>query len=243
MLKLALQILMIPVSVYLIGQSIRKNPTVDTLLASIEGGYQQFNSRLKQTSVLATLSRLQRLLWWTAGVSAFSTILVKQLFGEKSIVSLIGSIVFLVAIAGALSIQWCTRHRTLVGGRAKVVGALLFILSPMLLALFDATHGTSIVQILLLPVERGISTYHITLEPSASPFIRGALLSVCLGAGLVIQYIFMWIIATFFLFSFLIVLATSIQFARVIDWLYPSCNFLGFTVVLYIVIQAWLIFV
>jgi len=65
-MKLLLHLIQILIGIYWAGAVARENKTVDKLIKVIEGGYSEFNDKLKSTSLDNGLSKLQSFYGWSS---------------------------------------------------------------------------------------------------------------------------------------------------------------------------------
>ena len=55
MLKIALTLLVVLISIYWVGEKARRNPKIDAFLSAIEGHYSKLNSRLEDSTTISGL--------------------------------------------------------------------------------------------------------------------------------------------------------------------------------------------
>lgn len=238
MLKITLTVLVVLISVYWVGDKVRRNPKIDAFLSSIEGHYSRLNSRLEDSTILRGLHFLRRIYGW-ASVILFSCLFVVQQFSFSSPSSFLSLFwVFGFAFMGWFSIKWVTDHKNTLHEFSKNNALLIF--GPLLMGVFDLIFNTPFTEILLVFFQQITKALHFNIPSISNPLAIGAATSLVFLVFFGFYYLITWAVTVpVFMFSvFAVVL--PIKFARFLAKIDSSNTFFWLTVFVMIAISVWL---
>ncbi|MGO2303920.1 MAG: hypothetical protein ACTH5W_04380 [Providencia sp.] len=230
MLKLSLPFFIYIITLYLIGERIRRNPKIDAFIATIEKNYSKINELLENTTVKEGLFFLRKIYGWLSLLSFTIILLLLKLrfLPDESI--LYTYPLFLIFFISWFSIKWVTEHKKTVFENLTM--EVIIIIAPLAVGFLDIIAGTDIVKILAEPIFDILTKFQLPIQPDLSPIIIGAVVSCFIFIVFAFYYFLSWIvIAPFFLLSMILVI-TPIKFARFLAKLNPNDTFFWFALVL-----------
>lgn len=238
MLKIALTLLVVLISVYWVGEKARRNPKIDAFLSAIEGHYSRLNNRLEDASTISGLRFLRRLYGW-ASVFLFACLFAFQRFSQQSPTNFLSLFwVFCFAFMGWFSIKWVIDHKNTISEFSR--NNALMIFGPLLMGVFDLVFHTHFTEILLLPFQQAAATLHFNIPEVSNPLAIGGAISLVFLVFFGVYYLLTWAVTVpvFMVSVFTVVL--PIKFARVLAQIDRNNTFFWFTVFAMIVISVWL---
>jgi hypothetical protein len=238
MLKIALTLLTVLISVYWVGEKARRNPKINEFLSAIEGHYSRLNSRLEDATTISGLRFLRRLYGWAA-VFLFVCLFVFQRFSEPSPTSLLSLFwVFGFAFMGWFSIKWVIDHKNTIDEFSK--NNALMIFGPLLTGVFDFIFHTHFTEILLAPFQQAAATLHFNIPEISSPLAIGAAVSLVFLVFFGFYYLLTWAVTVpvFMISVFAVVL--PIRLARFLAKIDRNNTFFWLSVIVMLVVSVWL---
>lgn len=238
MLKIALTLLVVLISVYWVGEKARRNPKIDVFLAAIEGQYSKLNNRLEDATTISGLRFLRRVYGW-ASVFLFACLFAVQRFSQQSSANFLALFwVFAFTFMGWFSIKWVIDHKNTIGEFSR--NNALMIFGPLLMGVFDLAFDTRFMEILLLPFQQTATTLHLNLPELSNPLAIGGAISLIILAFFGIYYLLTWAVTVPVFMISVFAVVFPIKFARVLAQIDRNNTFFWFTVFLMIVISIWL---
>ncbi|WP_332854384.1 hypothetical protein [Duganella sp. S19_KUP01_CR8] len=238
MLKIALTLIVVLISVYWVGEKARKNLKIDAFLSAIEGHYSKLNNRLEDATTMSGLRFLRRLYGW-ASVFLFACLFVFQRFFQPTPANFLHLFwAFGFTFMGWFSIKWVIDHKNTVGEFSR--NNALMIFAPLLMGIFDLIFHASFTEILLLPFQQAAATLHFNMPEISNPLAIGGAVSLVFLAFFGIYYLLTWAVTVpvFLISVFAVVL--PIRFARVLAQIDRNNTFFWLTVFVMFVISVWL---
>lgn len=238
MLKVILTVLAVLISIYWIGERIRRNPKIDKFLSAIEGRYSKLNERLEESNVMEGLRLLRRYYGWLS-VALLVCLLVVQRFPQSSPMATLRLFSFFgFAFMGWWSIKWVTAHKRTIAERSK--DNTLIIFGPLLLGIFDVLFGTPFMSILVRPMQEIAAALHFDFPQVSNPIAIGSIMSLAVLSFFGVQYLFTWIITVPVFLVSVFVVVLPIRFARLLAAIDRGNTFLWLTAFVMLVISVWL---
>lgn len=238
MLKIALTLLVVLISVYWVGEKARRNPKIDAFLSAIEGHYSKLNSRLEDSTTISGLRFLRRLYGW-ASIFLFACLFAFQRFSQPSPTSFLSLFwAFGFAFMGWFSIKWVIDHKKTIDEFSK--NNALIIFGPLLLGIFDLVFHTPFTEILLIPFQQAAASLHFNMPEISNPLAIGGAVSLVFLVFFGFYYLLTWAVTVpvFMVSVFAVVL--PIKFARVLAQIDRNNTFFWLTVFVMILISVWL---
>jgi len=238
MLKITLTLLVVLISIYWVGEKVRKNPKIDAFLSAIEGNYSRLNSRLEDATTISGLRFLRQLYGWVS-IFLFVCLFVFQRFFQLSSASFFSLFwLFGFAFMSWFSIKWVIDHKNTMDEFSK--NNVLIIFGPLLMGVLDIVFHTPFTEILLASVQQVAAALHFNMPNISNPLAIGGAISLFLFVFFCFYYFLAWAVAVpvFMLSVFAVVL--PIRFARALAQIDRNNTFFWFTVFVMIVISVLL---
>jgi hypothetical protein len=237
-MKLFLLILQILIGLYFAGSAVRQNRKIDDIVKLLESGYSSFNRKLKNSKIPDGIIFLKRIYGYGA-ISIFIFFFIfGRFFRQNSNILGIISIGFIVTFFCWFSIEWCLQHKHAL--KRNYPHAILFIFSPMLMALIDFAFGTPFNELFIELLRPLIVLLGIEQIELINPIAIGGIFSIILIFAFLIFYITTWVFAIPFAFMSIVIISSPVLFARFIHTIAPEKNFVGLTMLVFIVVSLWL---
>lgn len=238
MLKVALTLMVVLISVYWVGEKARRNQKIDTFLSAIEGHYSRLNSRLEDATTISGLRFLRRLYGW-ASILLFACLFSFQRFFHPSPASFLSLFwIFAFAFMGWFSIKWVIDHKNTINEFSK--NNALMIFGPLLIGVFDLIFNTPFTEILISPFQQMATSLNIKIPEISNPLAIGGTVSLFFLVFLGFYYFLTWIVAVPLFMVSVFVVVLPIKFARVLALIDRNNTFFWFTVFVMILISVWL---
>lgn len=211
LLKISLTFLAWLIGVYLIGNKVRVNPKIDSIVSLVELRYSIINRKLEEATVRSGLMLLRRF-YGLASITAGIIIITAQYIINDINLLLNGFWIFSFFFMSWLSIKWVLDHKKTIASSFKM--KRLLILVPVLFGLIDLFIETSLTDKLFSPIKILASTLHITLPNTTNSIYMGFTLSIIIISFLAIDYLLTWLITTPIFMISILAVTTSINIAR-----------------------------
>lgn len=238
MLKVALTLLVVLISVYWVGEKARRNTKIDAFLSVIEGHYASLNDRLEDVKIITGLRFLRRLYGWVSIFLFVCFFLVQRLFQPNSTNFLPLFWVFAFTFMGWFSIKWVIDHKNTVSEFSR--NNALMIFGPLLIGVFDLVFHTPFTGFFLLPLQQSAAALHFNFPDISNPLAIGGAVSLVFFAFFCFYYFLTWTVTVpvFLVSIFAVVL--PIKFARLLAKIDRNNTFFWLTVFVMILISVWL---
>ncbi|MDF2390052.1 MULTISPECIES: hypothetical protein [Aeromonas] len=238
MLKITLTLLLIMITIYWIGEKVRKNKKIDAFITALEENYSKLNNHLEDSSIINGLRYLRRAYGWLS-ILIFASLFILQRLSQPNSANYQPIFwLFVFAFMGWFSIKWVVDHKKTV--TEFVRDNLLIVFGPLIMGVFDLVFNTPLTRILFTIVKDIAVVFNIQTAEISNPLAIGGTISLVLIAFFSIYYLVTWAVtAPVFLVSVFAVLL-PIQFARFLARIDRSNTFLWFTICLMIIITLWL---
>lgn len=238
MLKIALTLLVVLISVYWVGEKARKNSKIDEFLSAIEGHYSKLNERLEDATTKSGLQFLRKFYGWVS-VFLFACLFVVQRISQSNattILPLFWGVSFF--FMGWFSIKWVIDHKNTVGEFSRDHALIIF--GPLILGIFDIIFRTPFTEILSLPFLQLAATLPFNIPEISSPLAIGGAISLIFLAIFSVYYFVTWAVTVPVFLISVFAVVFPIQFARLLAKIDRNNTFFWFTVFFMIVISTWL---
>jgi len=238
MLKIALTLLVVLISVYWVGEKARRNPKIDEFLSAIEGHYSKLNNRLEDTTIKNGLQFLRKFYGW-GSVFLFACLFFVQRFSQshpKTIFPLFWGFSFF--FMGWFSIKWVIDHKNTVVEFLRENALIIF--GPLILGIFDLIFRTPFAKILSLPFVQLAATLHFSIPEVSSPLAIGGAISLIFLATFSVYYVVTWAVTVPVFLISVFAVVFPIQAARFLAKIDRNNTFFWFTVFFMIAISTWL---
>jgi hypothetical protein len=233
MLKIALTLIAVLISVYWVGEKARRNPKIDAFLSAIEGNYSKLNNRLEDATTISGLRFLRRFYGW-ASVFLFACLFVFQRFFQPNPTNFLSLFwVFGFTFMGWFSIKWVIDHKNTIREFSR--NNALMIFGPLLMGIFDLVFHTPFTEILLLPFQQAAAILHFNMPEISNPLAIGGAVSLVFLVFFGFYYLLTWAVTVP---VFAVVL--PIKFARALAQIDRNNTFFWLTVFVMFAISLWL---
>lgn len=238
MLKIALTLLVVLISIYWVGEKARRNTKIDAFLSAIEEHYSSLNDKLEDATVVNGLRFLRKLYGWASVFLFVCLFLVQRFFLENSVSFLPLFWFFSFSFMGWFSIKWVIDHKSAVSEFSR--NNALMIFGPLFIGVFDLVFHTPFTGFFLLPLQQSAAALHLNFLDISNPLAIGGSVSLIFLAFFCFYYVINWTVtAPVFLVSvFAVVL--PIKLARLLAKIDRNNTFFWFTVFVMFVVSVWL---
>lgn len=240
LMKLLLTLIMTFCGIYLAGDMVRQNPTLNALLSSAEKMYAVLNRKVANTSIIDGLRVLQRVYGVFTITLAIAFAITIALSYSDTALSAILAITCLTATFAWFSILWCLDHKRVVS--AVVPNAALMVFGPIAIGVMDLLTGTNFTSILASPLLQLLQLTGLTWNVPSNPITIGAVSSVVFTAFWLAQYAIAWALCFPFAFLAALTAAAIMAVAKAIDRFAPKKPFVGAVVLVLITCSIALVY-
>jgi len=238
MLKIFLITLSTALTVYLIGEKIRRNPKIDKFLLAIEGRYSRINELLEDSTIKEGLFFLKKMYGWLAIVLFALIWIIQRFFKSHNPDTLSLFFIFSLCFMGWFSIKWIADHKKTVLEMSRTNVMLIF--GPLALAAFDVFLHTEFMHALTTPIYQMAAGINIRIPEASNPFVIGGVISAVYLICLSIYYIITWVmVIPMYLFS-VAAIFLPIKFSRLLSSIDKENTFFWFAVILWSGSNLWL---
>ena len=237
MLKALLIFLNVTITIYLIGNRVRRNPKIDAFVGSIEWKYAKLNSQLEQASIRSGLLWIRKIYGWLSVVLITFSLFAMNALPGSSKAFLIPFNLFLYVFLAWFSIKWTLEHKTTLLDFAK--NNALYVFVPTLAGLLDTVLDTPFTSVLAPSLQHVLDVFKLPALP-LHPFAIGVLISCFMIVSFVILYFTTWFLTTPLFICSIIIIMIPIYLARLLAAIDNTSTFLWLAIFIWIATVIWL---
>lgn len=238
MLKALLTFLTVTLTIYLIGDKIRRNPKIDAFLGAVEWRYANLNSQLEQASIRSGLLLVRKVYGWASVVLIAFSFFIMQVLPDSPKAFIIAFNLFLYMFLAWFSIKWTLEHKVTLIKYAK--SNALFVFMPILAGLLDTLFDASFaINVFAYPLQHALVVLKLPAL-SLHPITIGLLISCLMLVSFAILYFTTWLLITPLFIGSVIIIMIPIYFARFLVAIDRGNTFFWLAIFTWAVSTCWL---